>query len=203
MRPPSTFRSGFSRRNARLLVFFALLTAALFLTFIRAVIWPSGSPGAGAPRANHEQRQATVARVYDGDTFRLRSGGKVRLLGIDALDSHNEDRLTEQAWQLDMSTATVRKWSDRATRRAKDLIEGQRVRLEFGPERADDYGRLLAYVFVEHNGREVHLNRLLITEGLATATRPFPHPRRDAFITLEKQARDRNRGLWKDASDGR
>lgn len=199
MRPPRTFRSGFSRRNARLLVFFVLLTASLFLAFIRSVIRPPGPPPTGDPQANHEQRQATVARVYDGDTFRLRNGDKVRLLGIDALDSHNEERLTEQAWQLDMGTATVREWSDRATRRAKDLVEGQRVRLEFGPERADDYGRLLAYVFVEQKGREVHLNRLLIREGLATATRRFAHPLRDAFIALEKQAKKRNRGLWEDA----
>lgn len=187
-------------RSARLIVFFVLLVLALFLTLIHSLTRQPPPPPAGEATSPGETTTATADHVYDGDTLRLHSGRKVRLLGIDALDSHNENRLREQAWQLGMGRAAVRKWSDRATRRAKELVEDRPVRLEFGPERADEYGRLLAYVFFERDGRSANLNRLLLREGLATATRSFPHPRREAFIALEQRAKNQNRGLWKDAT---
>jgi micrococcal nuclease len=141
----------------------------------------------------------TVTTVFDGDTVQLDGQFKVRLIGIDAMDSYNQDKVRRQAEDLGMSETTVRRWSKKATDRAKELLKGERIRVEFGPEREDDYGRTLAYVYVRHHGEELLFDRLMIAEGLATATRKWPHPHREEFIKLEMGARTEKIGLWKDA----
>jgi micrococcal nuclease len=191
-------RNDSRNRSARLVVFFVLLAAVLFLTFLRSSTRPARPDAADS--AAGPGVAAAVRRVIDGDSLQLRGGRQVRLLGIDTMDSHNEDRVSEQAWQLGMSPSVVRKWSERAERRTRALVQGRPVSLRYGPERTDDYDRLLAYVFVMRKAGKVHVNRLLIEEGLAVATRRFPHPHRKAFIALEDRARKKQRGLWRDAT---
>jgi len=141
----------------------------------------------------------TVTSVFDGDTVQLDGQFKVRLIGIDTMDSYSQDKVRRQAEELGMGEPTVRRWSKKATDRAKQLLKGESVRIEFGPERVDDYGRTLAYVHVRHDGEELLFNRLMIVEGLATATRKWPHLHREEFLKLEMGARAEQIGLWKDA----
>ena len=55
--------------------------------------------------------EGTVTYVYDGDTIEVAGVGKVRLLGIDAMDDYNQDRTAEQARRYGMPAATVKHWA--------------------------------------------------------------------------------------------
>src|SRR3990170_901464 len=90
------------------------------------------------------QETGKVQKVYDGDTVLLSDGRKVRYLGINAPE-----------WQEPFYL--------KAKRLNESLVMGKDVRLEFDEERADKYGRLLAYLYV---GDQM-INAILIEEGLA------------------------------------
>jgi len=144
--------------------------------------------------------ECVVTYVYDGDTLEVNDRDRVRLIGVDALDEHKESRLRRQAAQLGLSREAVKFWARRATRRVRSLLLGRQVRLEFGPELHDSYGRTLAYVSFREGAREVMLNELLLREGLAVAYRRFPHPRLEEFVALEAEARASRTGLWAEAA---
>ena len=73
------------------------------------------------------------------------------------------------------------------------LVEGQRVRLAFGVERRDVYGRLLAYVHL--GGRFV--NAELVRRGLARTLTIAPNDRfAERFERLQQAAARAGRGLW-------
>ena len=73
-------------------------------------------------------KYAVVANVIDGDTFELEGGRRLRMIGIDAPNRGDED------------------WEE-AGEYLKDLIEGEKVRLEYDTYQDDKFGRILAYVW--------------------------------------------------------
>ncbi|HEX5954906.1 MAG TPA: thermonuclease family protein, partial [Solirubrobacterales bacterium] len=73
------------------------------------------------------------------------------------------------------------------------LVGGERVRLEFGPERRDDYGRLLAYVYVGDR----FVNADLVRRGYATTLTIAPNDQFAPLLNrLEQEAGNAGRGLW-------
>jgi micrococcal nuclease len=73
------------------------------------------------------------------------------------------------------------------------LVEGRQVRLVFGVERRDVYGRLLAYV---HLG-DRFVNAILLKRGLARTLTIPPNDRyAGRFKRLEIAASRAGRGLW-------
>jgi micrococcal nuclease len=121
----------------------------------------------------------TVVRVVDGDTLLLDSGERVRLIGVDTPETV-DPRKAVQVFGAEASAFTRRE------------VLGRRVRLERGWERADRYGRTLAYVFRDDGW---WLNAELLRQGYGHAM-SFPHPHLDAFRQLEREARAAGRGLW-------
>lgn len=126
---------------------------------------------------------ARVVRVIDGDTIEARIEGRaedVRLIGVDTPETVKPD-------------TPVQCFGERASRFTKRRLTGQRVRLVFGVERRDVYGRLLAYVYL----REQLFNSTLVRRGLA---RTLTIPPNDRFAPrlkrLELAAARRGRGLW-------
>jgi micrococcal nuclease len=124
-----------------------------------------------------------VTRVVDGDTIEVRFGGNeadVRYIGVDTPETVKPD-------------TPVQCFGPQASRFNHALVEHRRVRLVFGAERRDVYGRLLAYVYLD--GRFV--NAELIRRGLA---RTLTIPPNDRFATrfkrLETAAARAGRGLW-------
>lgn len=72
-------------------------------------------------------------------------------------------------------------------------LEGERVTLEFGQEREDQFDRLLAYVRL--NG--ALFNETLLRQGYAQLYILSPNDRYEAqFRQAQQQARNADRGLW-------
>jgi micrococcal nuclease len=126
---------------------------------------------------------ALVTRVVDGDTVEVRLDGAeedVRYIGVDTPETVKPDTPV-QCFGPQASTFNHR------------LAEGRRVRLVFGEERRDVYGRLLAYVYLQ--GRFV--NAELVRRGLARTLTIPPNDRfARRFKRLEIAAARAGRGLW-------
>jgi micrococcal nuclease len=136
----------------------------------------------GALAACSGMAEHRVQQVVDGDTLVLAGGDRVRLIGVDTPETKHPD-VPVQYFGKEASAFT-RKW-----------LEGRVVRLEYGPDPRDKYGRLLAYVWVDG----VDFNREIIRRGYAVATTRFEHARRDDFLQAEREARARRYGMWHDS----
>jgi len=139
---------------------------------------------------------ARVVRVIDGDTIEARIGGRdedVRLIGVDTPETVKPD-------------TPVQCFGERASHFTKRRLTGRRVRLVFGVERRDVYGRLLAYVYLAQGTfdgsqhAQTHqwlFNAVLARRGLA---RPLTIPPNDRFAPrferLAVAAARAGRGLW-------
>jgi endonuclease YncB( thermonuclease family) len=122
-----------------------------------------------------------VDRVIDGDTIVLRNGAHVRLLQIDAPESHFGHEC----------------YSDRATWALRKLLPpGTRVVLRTDPtlDTVDRYGRLLRYVLRDG----VNVNVELVRRGAAAPY--FYRGERGRYASLLQElalrARGAGIGLW-------
>jgi micrococcal nuclease len=141
-----------------------------------------GDDGAGGADGARSAR-ASVTRVVDGDTVEVSLGGgteDVRYIGIDTPESVIPDQPAEC-------------FGERAGRLNERLVDGEEVRLVFDVERRDQYGRLLAYVYV---GDEL-VNAELVKRGFArTLTIPPNTEHAELFARLAQAAGNAGRGLW-------
>jgi micrococcal nuclease len=141
--------------------------------------------GGGAAEAGPASATAPVIRVIDGDTIMVRFEGRdqyVRLIGVDTPETVKPD-------------TPVQCFGERASHFTKRLLEGRRVRLVFGVERHDVYGRLLAYV---HLGPRL-VESMLMRRGLARSLTIPPNDRLSPlFHRLQRRAALAGRGLWGD-----
>lgn len=153
-----------------------VLLLAVALLVLRP--WEGGAVGAGPAEAN-----AYVLRAVDGDTIEVRLGDRledVRYIGVDTPETVKPD-------------TPVQCFGPRASDFNHGLVEHRHVRLVFGVERRDVYGRLLAYV---HLGRRF-VNAILVRRGLARSLTIPPNDRyAPLFKRLELHAARTGRGLW-------
>jgi micrococcal nuclease len=71
----------------------------------------------------------------------------------------------------------------------------KKVRLEFDVEKKDQYGRLLAYVFV----KDLFVNGELVKHGYAKAmVKPPNISHKDILLSYQKKAMEEERGLWQE-----
>jgi micrococcal nuclease len=161
-----------------------LLAVVAFLALV-AVACGGGTAatGTGAP---DEPGAAVVERVVDGDTVRVRVGGRresIRLIGVDTPESVRPG-------------TPVECFAREAAARLRVLLPpGTRVRLERDIEARDRYGRLLAYVHRRRDG--LFVNLALAREGYAQAATYPPNVAHSAeFVVAVAEARDAGRGLW-------
>ena len=154
-----------------------VLLAVAALLIVRP--WEGGGAAGEGPRAV----TAFVPRVVDGDTIEAIVDGRgqyVRYIGVDTPETVKPD-------------TPVQCFGPRASAFDHHLVEGRRVRLVFGVERHDVYGRLLAYVYLGHR----FVNAILARRGLA---RPLTIPPNDRFAPLFERlalrAARTGRGLW-------
>ena len=146
---------------------------------------------------------ATVTDIVDGDTIKVRikatSEGPgagnarrgreytVRLIGIDTPESVKPNSPVE-CFGRESSAA------------AEALLLGDDVRLVKDVEETDRFGRLLRYVYI---GEEM-ANARLVVNGYAFAYTYPPDVRHsDLMMSLQREAREAERGLWSpDSCDG-
>ncbi|MGB7685481.1 MAG: thermonuclease family protein [Solirubrobacterales bacterium] len=124
-----------------------------------------------------------MTRVVDGDTIEVQLGDHiedVRYIGVDTPETVKPG-------------TPVQCFGARASRFNHGLVERHWVRLVFGVERRDVYGRLLAYVYL---GR-LFVNAELVRRGLARTLTIPPNDRfAPLFGRLERGAARAGRGLW-------
>ena len=127
-----------------------------------------------------------VERVVDGDTIIVEGAGSVRLIGVDTPETVHPNRPVEF-------------FGKEASAFTKRLLEGKRVRLEYDQERADRYGRTLAYVYLADG---TFVNAEIIRRGYGHAYTRFPFRHMEAFRQFEREARNGRRGMWGDVVGG-
>ena len=76
------------------------------------------------------ERPFEVSRIVDGDNIELKDGRRIRYIGVDTPEEGECFR-------------------DESTKMNHDLVMGKKVRLKFDADTKDDYGRWLAYVYVD------------------------------------------------------
>ena len=131
-----------------------------------------------------------VDRVIDGDTIEVMLNGtkeKIRFIGVDTPESVNPDKKRNVPYGEISSEFT------------KQNLEGKTVELEFDAEERDQYGRVLAYVYLDGE----MFNKRLVDEGNAVVLTYPPNVKyTDVFIDAQKQAREAKKGLWGSYDDG-
>lgn len=119
-----------------------------------------------------------VLSVHDGDTLTVSIDGrkeKVRLIGIDAPELAQEP------------------WGSQAQAALSNLVKDRIVRLETDIAERDQYGRLLAYVFVD----ETFVNLELVRQGQAVLYTVPPNVTHvQAYRVAQEEAREAGRGVW-------
>lgn len=130
-----------------------------------------------------KDREYLVTKVVDGDTVELESGEVVRYLGIDAPEIYRKKEGSPEFFARE------------AARYNKKLVYLKKVQLEFDVERKDQYGRLLAYVYV----KGLFVNAELVKLGYAKAMIKPPNTKyKDLLVSNQQKAMDQEKGLWQE-----
>jgi endonuclease YncB( thermonuclease family) len=134
---------------------------------------------------------AKITRVIDGDTIEVildSKTEKVRFIGVDCPES----------------TTKLEPYGNEASEFTKKWLTGKDIFLEFDVQKYDNYGRLLAYVWLsspkeisEQEIRNKMFNAILLLEGYAQVMTDPPNVKYvDYFLKFQKEARENNKGLW-------
>ena len=124
--------------------------------------------------------QSLVVEITDGDTFKVATGEKVRMIGMDTPELHHP-------------TKGVQCFGEEAKEKTEQLLLNKIVQLEKDVSETDQYGRLLRYVYL---GDEL-INKTLVSEGFAhAATFPPDVAFQTEMQEAEEEARKLERGLW-------
>jgi endonuclease YncB( thermonuclease family) len=126
---------------------------------------------------------AVVREIVDGDTVILDDGRQVRLVGI-------------QAPKLPLGRKGFEKWplADEAKSALTELVLGRRVKLGYGGQRQDRYGRELAHLFTDDG---LWVQGSLLELGFARVY-SFADNRSlvDRMLEAEGAARTETAGIW-------
>ncbi|MCB9717141.1 MAG: thermonuclease family protein [Myxococcales bacterium] len=160
-----------------------------------------------------EFRLASPA-VVDGDTIKVVGiEGTLRLLGIDTEETFKSDkdrRAYDEGFEIylakkqeghDRPIKAATPMGMEAKHWAEDFFEGvTTVRLErdHPKELRGRYGRLLAYVMVEKDGRWLNYNVEAVRAGMSPYFSKYGYSRRfhDEFVQAQAEAQANRRGIW-------
>ncbi len=132
-----------------------------------------------------KKKMFKVTEIVDGDTIKANIRGNIesiRLLAIDTPETLDPRK-------------PVQCFGKEATNKMKTLVNGKYVKLvdDRSQGNRDKYLRLLRYAYLE-DGR--FINREMVAQGYAFSYKQYPTKFLDEFNNLEKQAREKNLGLW-------
>ena len=158
--------------------YFKKLTKGILLLFILILVLLSIYFRSELSGNSNEYK---VKEVIDGDTVTIKGfDTSVRYLGIDTPEILTEyspgDPLAEKARDLN-----------------RRIVNGKKVRLEYDKQKYDDYGRLLANVFVDNT----FVNEEIVRSGLARALIIKPNEKyASRILEAEKRAKGERKGIW-------
>ena len=128
-----------------------------------------------------------VTKVIDGDTIVLENGEKVRYIGINTPELHHQKK-------------EVKCFAKEAYEENKKLVLGKRVFLQKDVSEKDKYNRLLRYIFLDEQmstSEASFINLYLVKNGFAFAASFPPDVKYNSlFLNAQKEAREKNLGLW-------
>jgi len=124
--------------------------------------------------------------VNDGDTVVLSDGTSVRYIGIDTPEIAHENKPAER-------------FGREAEIFHRGFVQGKKARLELDTQKWDQYGRLLAYVFLEDG---TFVNAEMVKRGYAHFLYQTPNTKyANLFLGLQREAMAKRVGLWRDFKD--
>ncbi|OGK64525.1 hypothetical protein A2313_04735 [Candidatus Roizmanbacteria bacterium RIFOXYB2_FULL_41_10] len=116
-----------------------------------------------------------VTRIIDGDTIELDNGERVRYLGVDTPE-------------IGECYATA------AISLNRQLVLNKQVHLQTDANKLDQYGRILAYVFVS----KIMINQELLRQGAGAYFEDYLNHRYQAELIAAAQGAHQNKtGLWR------
>ncbi|MBN1869298.1 MAG: thermonuclease family protein [Candidatus Omnitrophica bacterium] len=165
----------------------------------------------------------TVERVISGDTFKLKSGKKIRLIGVDAPENEPNQKAREDSLRTGQTLDELLKKGKAATEWVKSRLEGKRIFLKYDKKRKGDRGEELVYAYLydealfyggiverqlfedvqfewwqlPERGKYVFLNATIIKGGYATPEKIPPNVKyADWFERAFWEAKEASEGLW-------
>lgn len=162
-----------------------LIVGLVFVSLALAFSLNNDSPAARQSvvigRASDENRFIKVRRAVDGDTLELENKTVIRLIGINAPETHHP-------------TKGVERYGREAAAFAQKMLKGKKIRLEFDVETQDKYGRTLAYAYLEDG---TFINAELVRQGYAQTMTITPNVKyAKQLLALQREARMAKRGFW-------
>lgn len=145
-----------------------------------------------------EKTEGSLISVVDGDTLIVNLNGeniKVRLIGVDTPESVNPDESLNNIY------------GELASAHTKELLEDiDTLYLSFDDEIEDEYGRCLAYVWLDDikndntdSIKDHMLNAMILRDGYANPLTVEPNTKYTySFSKISRDARSNNKGLWKE-----
>ena len=163
-----------------------ITTVAVFLA-LSCINFTSLGAFQPAQSGNNTNVFFRIHRVVDGDTFWLINAKgekeKIRFIGIDAPEAKNYGKKVKQYYGKE------------STNFLTNYLKGKKVRLEYDVQRYDQYGRTLAYVYLEDG---TFLNEYLIKNGYAKVVTFPPNVKyHRQFVIAERYARQHQLGMWR------
>ena len=124
--------------------------------------------------------QYEVIRVIDGDTVELKNGERLRYNDIDTPETVHPSKPIEC-------------YGPEASKKNKELVEGETILVELGNPEKDKYGRLLGYVYID----DLFVNAELVRGGYAEVNSyGNPGSKIVELINIERDAKLKSTGLW-------
>ena len=165
----------------------------------------------------------TIRRVISGDVFKLESGKKVRLIGVDAPEDEPNRKAKEDSKRTGQDLNAIIKTGKTTTQWVKSRLEGKKIFLKYDKKRKGDRREELVYAYlfdvstfyggivvrerfedvqfdwweVPERGRYVFINATIIKGGYATPVRNLPNVKyADFFEKVYREGKENSEGLW-------
>ena len=152
-------------------------------------------PKLNSARNDSDSEFLTVEKVIDGFSFKLTTGERVRLLGIENPEKYDTKKSDDPK-----STVNRKQTPGKlAGEYLKWLIEGKKVKLIKEPsyQEKDQNGRLMRYAYLQDG---TFINSKIIKDGYGQVIEGASLSRLNEFKNLQKESHDSKKGLWGDVN---
>jgi micrococcal nuclease len=134
---------------------------------------------------SQQRYPVTVTKISDGDTFWAQDASgqniKFRPIGFDAPEESNFGKPAEP-------------YNEEATVYLMSLIKDKILFVEYDVDQQDRWGRHLVYVYLEDG---TFVNAEMLRSGWAVAATYPPNIKHsELFYQMQREAREKGRGMW-------